>query len=196
MIVMDKSGNVSGSAALRCARNVVQRPGVGRGRQLDRRDRARRPVSAPTVRGPHHAAQRRKPLRVEKAGGDAVGGDHQVLDQLLRAIRHLRLDIAQPVAVEDVLDFQRLKLQRAVLVTPPAECLSDAVLHSQLLVHPPHGRRRWRQRSRPSQPGADGVVGELRVIPDDGAVHLRARQLAFRRSRRIRSRPPDDPAEG
>src|SRR4029077_7244076 len=89
----------------------VQRRGVGRGRKLDAeivRDSA---YPLPTFGGPHHTPKRWKPLRVEKAGGDAVGSDHQVLDQLLGAIRRPRLDVAQPVAVEDVLDFQRLKLQ-------------------------------------------------------------------------------------
>src|SRR6185369_7429801 len=104
----------------------VQCPGVWRGRKLDAQIVRDAPYPLPSFGGPHHTPKRWKPFHVEKAGGDAVGGDHQVLDQLLRAIRRPRLDVAQLVAVEDVLDFKRLKLQRAVLVTTPPECLSDA----------------------------------------------------------------------
>ena len=60
----------------------------------------------------HHPPQRRKPARVEEPRGDAVGGNHQVFDQRLRAVLALRLHVAQGVAIEDVLDLDGLEVER------------------------------------------------------------------------------------
>ena len=97
----------------------------------------------PALRRLHDAAQRRKAARVEKPRGDAVGGDHQVLDQRLGAVRPFRR--ARRAACRR---RTRPRPRSVSNSSAPCSCrasferLRDAVLHAQLLVHARHRRGR------------------------------------------------------
>src|SRR5207249_7363906 len=63
-----------------------ERGGAGRSRQLIARCGGELADAIPSLRRSNDTPQRWKPVRVEKRGRDAVGGDHQVLDERLRAV--------------------------------------------------------------------------------------------------------------
>ena len=186
MTVREKSGNVSGSACLRRASSAASAVESAAAGSDIARLRGQRANPIPALGRLHDAPKRRKAAPVEETRGDAVGRDHQVLDQRLGAVSGLRLQVAQRVPLEHVLHFDRLEVERADSMPGDAERLRDPVLHPQLLVHAGHGRRGRRQRSVARQPGADGVVGELRVIPRQRAVDIRCRDVAGWRQRRTR----------
>ena len=59
-----------------------------------------------------------------------------------------------------------------MLVPEALHRLGHSVLETKLCVEPRRPREpRWRGR-RAVEPGGDAVVGELRVIQHDGAVHI------------------------
>ena len=161
----------SGSACLRRVEKRRQRERVGVGRQL---------VAESAPPASRMRSQRSGDFTTRRSDGnprasrnraiDAVGRDHQVLDERLRAVRRLRPHVVQRVAVEHGLDLDRLELERAVLRARSAfERLRDAILHPQLLVHARHApprpaaaaRRRpatRRRRCRPAWPGCAPIA--------------------------------------
>ena len=145
-------GSRRGSACRRRSRNVVERA-RRRARPAAAR-RARPPASTmrvPALRRVHHAAERGEAVRVEEARGDAVGGDHEVLDQLLGAVRAApprRSCSASPSNTGARLDG--LEVERALLVAQAAQAACGLVLQPQLLVHPGHrGHRAAASARRP-----------------------------------------------
>ena len=64
----------------------------------------------PSLGRPHHAAQGRQFSRRQIAGGRAVGGDHEIGNQVLGAVRLLDFKAADRVAVEDRSCLQDSKL--------------------------------------------------------------------------------------
>ena len=151
-----------------------QRPRVRGRRQAIARLGRESDDAIPPLGRLHHAADRRGRAAVEEPGADAVGRDHQILDERLRAVRRLRPQVAQRLAVEERLHLDRLEIERAVLVAEAAERLRHPVLQPQLRLHAVDGGDRLRHRAAAVQPRVDGVVGELRAVRDPRAVHVRS----------------------
>src|SRR6266850_2271065 len=95
------------------------------------------------------SARRRHALGVEEARGDAVGGDHQVLDQLLGAVLLVETQVGEHVVLVHGPRLDGLKAQGAVLVAYVAQRLRDLVLQAQLL-----GDAGDRRDARGSEAGA------------------------------------------
>ena len=180
-MVRERSAKASGRRGFPAGQKFGERLRVGRrGQRVASRGRHGHDA-VPSFGLFHHPADRRKPTRVQEPRGDAVGGHHQILDQRLRAVRLLGGQLAQRVAVKLRPRLQRHEVERAVLVAPAAEGLRHAVLQLQLHVHSRHGRRGSRQGTGACQPRADAVVGELRPVLDQRAVHVRCAQAAVGR---------------
>ena len=73
--------------------------------------------SVPAFRRAHHATDRRKLVCCEISGGHAVGGDHEILDDLLGAIRRFHGEVTELVAVKQRLRLDRFQAQRAIDVS-------------------------------------------------------------------------------
>jgi len=118
----------------------------------------------------HHAADRRN-VR-ERASHDFIGGDHEVFDQVGRAILFLLHDVGHLVVDDDWPDLNRLDVERAVQVTLLAQRLGDGVLQSELgLEFSGGGDCGWRG-CFVIEPRADGAVGQLRLIANQGAIEV------------------------
>ena len=150
----------------------VQRRGVRLRRQLVAIRRGEVDDALPALRGADDAAHHREAPRAEEAGDGAVGGDHEVLDQLLGAVLALGRQAAHRVAGEQRLDLDGLQLEGAALVTAGAQQLGDAVLQEQVVGEPCDGGGAGRRPGGAGQPRADLAVGKLRVVvhqrPVDG----------------------------
>ena len=146
----DRSGKRSGSAARRSHQERVQGPRVGLGRQAVAVGHGDVDDALPALRRAHDAAHDREALALEEARDGAVGGDHEVLDQLLGAVALLGREPAHRVAVERGLHLDRLELQRTVLVAVGLEALGGLVLEPEVVGQPGDGRSRRRQRPWPS----------------------------------------------
>ena len=102
----------------------------------------------------HDAADGRGPAAVEEPRDNAVGGNHQVLDQRLRAVRQFGRQVAQRLSVEAHAHFGELEIERAEFVPMAGERLREAVLEVQLLAHARcPGVRRQRPATRESLGG-------------------------------------------
>ena len=89
-------------------------------------------------------------------------------------IRLVHLQIGQGVALEYGTRFDRLQRQRAVLMAQTAERLRGAILQSEHLIEPADVDNVGRRRRAALEPGADGVVRELRVVAHGRAIDRRA----------------------
>ena len=181
MMVCDNSGNAVRIGRPPPEEKRVERARIGRRRKRVAGRGGDLDDAVPAGRRPHDAANRREAVRVEKARGDAVGGDHEIFDQRLGAIRHLGLQIAQRVAVEVGPRLDRRELERSQLVASAAEGLSDAVLKLQLRVDSRRRRRRFGQGAAARQPRIDAVVGQLGVIAYARAIDVGALERPVRR---------------
>jgi hypothetical protein len=126
----------------------------------------------PAIRHAQHAAQRGEPLVREEPCRNAVRGDHEVLDQLLRAIRLVGTQSRELLAVEHGARLRCLELERATLVADVAQALRDAVLRTQLRVQPVDGRQRRRRGRASFEPRRDAVVRKLCVVAHDGTIDV------------------------
>ena len=97
-------------------------------------------------------AQRREALLLQEARVDAVGRDHEVLDQLLGAVAPLRPQVGERVAVED------RRASRVSRSSAPCSCRSSfslratRVLQAELLVDPGHAAHGSGAGAVPVQP--------------------------------------------
>jgi hypothetical protein len=123
--------------------------------------------------GPHHP-QRREILVRQKARGDAVGGDHEVLDELLGAVLLLGGEVLDLVCVKHRPRLDGLQVEGAVLVPERPELLRHRVLEPQVGVQAGDRGNRFRHRPVALQPGRDVVVGKLCVVVDEGLVEVGA----------------------
>jgi hypothetical protein len=126
----------------------------------------------PALGGTDDTAQRGEALLLEEAGDDAVGGDHEVLDQLLGRVLAVLAEVAHRVAVEDRPRLDRLELQGAVLEAELAQPLGGLALQARLLVRAGRRRHGLRHRPRAVEPGGHRVVGELGVVVHPGGVDV------------------------
>ena len=96
-----------------------------------------------------------KPFAVEEARRHAVRGDHEVLDEVLRAVAALRHEVGERAAVEDGPRLERLQAERAVRGPQPAELLARrgpgraAARRSRALRRRARARARCRRARRP-----------------------------------------------
>ena len=121
-----------------------------------------------------------------KRAVDAVGGDHEVLDQLLRAVLLVGLQVGDVVAVEDRRAPRSSRGERAELVPLPAQPLRRVVLQPQVLGEagrPPP--RAAGAGALPSSQAPTRVVGELRLVAHQRAVARRRRPPRRRRPRSV-----------
>ena len=119
-------------------------------------------------------------MRLQESRGDAVRRHHELLDQILGHVAHVRDQVPENLAVEDGAGLQGLKRKRAPPVAPGPEDLRHPVLGPDVLVkagHPADGGRQW---PRPVEPGRHAVVGQLGLVPhqrleDGGRFHRAVR---------------------
>jgi hypothetical protein len=75
----------------------------------------------------------RKVLLGEVSRRHAVGGDHEVLDDLRRAVLPFDVETADVVALEDGPGLDCLQAQRSVDVSEVFQSLRDLVLHAHVV---------------------------------------------------------------
>ena len=120
-----------------------------------------------------------KPLLLEERAVDAVGGDHEVLDQLLRAV----LLVGPQVGERAVVEHRRAPRSSRARARPCAvatrfSALRDRVLQAQLLVEPRAPPPASAAAAGALEPRRDGVVGELGVVAHDARGRRRTRVTA------------------
>jgi hypothetical protein len=165
-----------GRAALQQER--VQRGRVGVAREVFAEVGGERDDALPAFGRAHDATENGKPVRLEITRDRAVGCDHEVFDQRPRAVRLLRRQRGDLVAIHLGAELDRLEVERAVRVALGLEPLCDGVLELEVVRQARHRRGRGRQRPAVLEPGPQGPIGELRVVVDEGAIDGRAPQLS------------------
>ena len=75
-------------------------------------------------------------MLLQIAGRDAVGRDHEILDQLLGPVLFAQTQIDHPAIVEHSFGLDCFQIERSVQIANRAHELGRLVLHSQLLVEP------------------------------------------------------------
>ena len=150
----------------------LERAGARLGRELAPLPRGQLDEPPPALGRVEHPPQRREAFALQVLRGDPVGRDHEVLDQLLRPILLVRPQVGEQVAVEHGPGLERLEAQGPALVPQGPHGLSRPILDPELLVETRDRGQPRRRGSRPVEPGGDPVVGELRLVPHDRAVHV------------------------
>ncbi len=130
--------------------------------------------AVPALRSAHHAAQRGQVVLVEVPRGDAVGRDHEVLDELLGAVRlvlpevgHLAVDHHRP-------RLDGFQLEGSLVVAQLAQAGGGLVLEADLGVHARHRGERRRHGAGAFEPGGERVVGQLAVVVHPGGIDVRS----------------------
>ena len=136
MTAQGEVGKPSGSAAFCFTRNSSNGLGVRLVGELESVLPGKLDDPVPSFRRADHAPQGRELSRREIAGGHAVGGDHEIRDQVLGAVRLLGLQPANRVAVEDRSCLQRLEAEGTVDLAKFFHPLCRPVLEPQVLVQP------------------------------------------------------------
>ena len=164
MTLRERSGKRSGSAAFAATRNCSRALESGSSGSVE-------PCSAAssTIRSQRLGVRttRRSDGKLfgrEVARGHAVGGDHEVLDDLLGPVLRVGFQVLELVAVEDRTRFDGFEVERAVLVPERLQLLGHAVLEPEVLVQAADRADRRRHRPAALQPGGHAVVGELGAI--------------------------------
>ena len=139
----------------------------------------------PALGGAEDPPQRGEAACLEELRGHAVGGDHEVLDQLPRAVRLVGSEIGEHVTVEHRPGLERLEAQRAAVMAQRLHRLRDPILKPELRVEAGDRGDARRRRRRAVEPRGDGVVGELGVVDDARAIDVAARRCAVRPDRHI-----------
>ena len=105
--------------------------------------------------------------------GDAIGGDHELFDQLFRSIGFIGKQIAQDAPAEHRLCFDRFQVERAARAAHGAQRLRHFILGTKLLIHARHSGHPRGRRAGAGKPRAHGVVRQLGAIDDPGAIQIR-----------------------
>ena len=193
MTASERSGNRSGSAAFCFTRNSSSgRIGLIGEFESVLRGQSRRSAShrfgVRTTRRSDGKLSRR-----EIAGRHAVGGDHEIGDQVLGAVGLLGFQPANAVAVENRPGLQRLEAQCAVDLPEFFHPLRRLVLKPQVLVEPGDGGHRRGHRPAALQPSGHAVVGQLGPVPHRSPVNVGVLQGAVARRPPSRRRSPAAP---
>ena len=107
-------------------------------------------------------------LSLEIGHGRLIGRDHKIFDQFLRAILLLDPEIGQHLTLKHGSWLNRFKTQRSLLVSSCLEPLRDLVLEAELRIEAGDGLDPLRRGRLPCKPGGDAVIGQLRVVADQG----------------------------
>ena len=109
----------------------------------------------------------------QKLRRTAVGGDHEFLNELARAVLHLLAQVDHALALEHGTRLKGFQVQRARGMPALAHALGHGVLRAQLRLHAGHGARGLGQVTRSLDPRGHGVVGQLGLVAHPGTVHRR-----------------------
>ncbi len=129
-------------------------------------------------------------MLLEVTGHDAVGGDHELLDQLFRPVLILGLQIGQHSVTDHRTRLDGLEAQRTTPVARRFQSLCDPVLQPQLRVEPGYRGERTGRRRLTAQPGGHTPVSQLRAVAYECAIDVRLRDRS-----RAADRHLDDDAQ-
>ena len=155
------------------AEKRIERDGVRGRRQLLAELGGERDDPLPSLGRAKDPAKRRVAAAREVLGGDAVRRDHEVLDQLARAVLLVGSQVRQHAVLENGARFERLEAKCAAPVAHPLQRLRDAILEPEVLVETRDCGELRRRGRRSLEPRANGVVRELRAIANPGAIEVR-----------------------
>ena len=141
-MMSDRSAKRSGSAFAAFDEKVLQRFGVGFGRQNLTIFFGDADDAQPPLRRAHHAAQRRRAVRSEVTRCAGVGCNHDFFNQLARTVVHLELDVGHALAVKRDTRLEAFKFQGTFAVAACAQLLGKGVLGAQLRIHAGNGGSR------------------------------------------------------
>ncbi len=128
--------------------------------------------AVPAPGRPHHAPQRGHAPALQEAGHGHVGRDHEVLDDVARAVVNRDLEVDHLAARDHRPRLDRLEIEQAVAAAEGAQPLGRFVLQTDLFLEAGHrGHFRGNRRSA-FEPRAHRVVGELRAAMDQGAMDI------------------------
>src|SRR5205085_4707925 len=121
----------------------------------------------------HYAAQDWKAALRQESGNGSVRRDHEVLDEILRAIGFVGLEGAHRVAGEVGMHLGRFELEGPLFLASGSETLRSLILEVEVV-------RQTRDRAERSwhlpaalEPRAHTRIGELRLVAHDRAVNAR-----------------------
>ena len=107
-------GKMIGILLLLLTQKIMQRFRIGIGGKFGPHLRGDFHDPVPALGRFHHAPNGGQTLRLERTRDHAIGGDHEILDQLRGAILHLRIDFDAAVFEPDRLCLDRFQIQRPV----------------------------------------------------------------------------------
>ena len=108
--------------------------------------------------------------------------DHKIFDQFLRAILLLNPEIGQQLTIKHGSWLNRFKTQGSLLMSSYLEPLRNLVLEAELRVETGNSRDPLRRGRLPCEPGGDAVIGEPRVIVNQGPKEGRAENRSIFRN--------------
>ena len=136
--------------------------------------------SIPSLGNAHHATDGGDISSGEVAHRHAVGGNHEVLDDLLGPVLFLHLQIADFVALKYRLGLNGLQAERALSMAKALHLLGGLILEQQILGQPLFGcHRLWHGRLS-LQPGTHAIVGQLGMITYCRSVDVRVQERSVR----------------
>ena len=132
----------------------------------------------PHLRRAHDAAQGRHAAVLQKLGHRGVGGNHQALDDVLRAVVPSLVEPDDSPVLDDGHELVPLKFERAAAPSQLVKHLRYLVLKPDLFFEPFDARERLVRRAAAFEPRAYGLVVHLRAVVYDAAVDLLRRNVA------------------
>ena len=111
-------------------------------------------------------------MRGQESSGDAVGRDHETLDDVPCAIGRLDLKLLHRSVGHDGLDLGAVEVECAFLLAAGAQQRGQAVLRAELTFEIRHAAECRRRGPIAFQPGGHSGIRELRVIPHRRAIDL------------------------
>src|SRR5271157_4269088 len=128
--------------------------------------------SVPAFRRAHDPPYRRQPFGCEKSGGNAICGDHEILDNTLGPASFFGYQPFERVAVEHRTRLNCFKIQRAMNVSERFQFLRRAVLEPQVLLEAIDIRNLLRLWPGLLQPRSDAVISKLSMVDNGGQIDV------------------------
>ena len=116
----------------------------------------------------------------QHARDHAVGGHHEVLNQLRGAVAKARLDAGYLAVGEHGLGFAAIQIERAEAMTLCAQLLGGFILQAELRLQILRGGYFGRRRAMPFKPRSDGIVRQLCGVARHSAISLAILDRAIR----------------
>ena len=173
MTLRERSGKRRGSAAFADTRNCSRAFASGSLGNARAPLRGQLDDPVPAFGYADHAPQRRKLFGREVSCGNAVGGDHEVLNNVFGPVLFVGFQVLELISVKDRTGFDCFEIKRAVQVPECFQFLGHAVLESKVLVETADCADPWRHRPVTLQPAGNAVVGELRTIAHRRSIKVR-----------------------